>query len=425
MANVTVTLTGDEARLLKSLDKIVQKEKQLASSIEGAGRAAQRAGRQAEDSLGAGLAQSIAGSVTGVLSLSAALAGVGMALRVIREEADRGGKALLDRAKGLGGLAGVSGSKEEFERLTKAAESVKGVSPERAKALTKLAARTGTPGMVQKYADLERLEMSPEGAADAIERTKAVFGDRAGSDAEILNKLLRSGIPLEEAAKGIGVSGARVARSGGTFEDWLSASAVLKDVYKSPKESFDVVSDLMEARALKFTKDGYTLKKPRDPRLRAAAEQLERRKGEFSATRARLSQRGEDEVAKRTGYLTGTPEEMGRSYEEDKRREDEQLAEMYGRQAILAERIRMDRVRQMRGTFGSLGAGAMRAVQWADSLVPGSDERMVRDVGEEGGVDAELLKDIRDYLKSIDEKTRPGALPGVVPPRSTVPEVDR
>jgi len=122
MANVTVTLTGDEARLLRSLQKIIDKEGQLGQKAAETGRKAKEAGDKA---FGPQALQQIASYAAGFMSVSAAVGLVTNALK----EMDRTRKEAVERMKGAEGglsrLAQLATSPEEFEKFVSIAKEIR------------------------------------------------------------------------------------------------------------------------------------------------------------------------------------------------------------------------------------------------------------------------------------------------------------
>ncbi|HUX14920.1 MAG TPA: hypothetical protein VMW52_00515, partial [Phycisphaerae bacterium] len=128
MANVTVELTGDEARLLRSLDRIIAKEKELAASASETGRrskgASEDSDKARDKAFGAAAVGQLATYAASFVSIGAVIGLVTRALGEADAARQRFTQGLQGAAAAYGRLAQLTDTPAERDRLLGAAESI-------------------------------------------------------------------------------------------------------------------------------------------------------------------------------------------------------------------------------------------------------------------------------------------------------------
>lgn len=92
MGDITVTLTGDEARLLRAMDKVIEREQKLRQAMEEGGQTSQKEGKKHEDALDR-VSNRLTGIAAGYLSVTAVMGGVRRAINEITETLDKNRQA--------------------------------------------------------------------------------------------------------------------------------------------------------------------------------------------------------------------------------------------------------------------------------------------------------------------------------------------
>lgn len=229
MSRVTVELTGDEARLLRAIDRVIAKERQLGQEM---GRATEQSSRGAKEAGGAltdmdrqlgalmrsgrnalavfGIGGGFAGAVTGAVSLIASEA------EKARKSLEALGQLRLETGRGELGLGtiGGAGAPGAVDRLAaelglpkeKVAQTYgkfagMGISPEAAASQTRreLVESLGGPGYEKRRA--ETVAASPQAALAELVReseTRAGGSLRAPRSREAAMRLARADIAAAE-----------------------------------------------------------------------------------------------------------------------------------------------------------------------------------------------------------------------------------
>jgi hypothetical protein len=268
MANVTVTLTGDEQKLLRSLDKIIQKERETAAAATQAGDESARASRKAEHGL-KGLADanegvfgkrgldfvggyiSKIGSIAGAVALAkAALADLN---KSIEESAAKGRSAEF----GFAGLALTAGGDVGMlKKLTADSWDLyrKGgakSADDAAEIVNRLQSIGENDDVTRNlYASLYGPFKDTVGVAKAASGLKFTMGvDETGSTADILSKTLGAAGKSPDKAEGLlmaaAKSGASMKAIGGSDEELLAGVAFLSKAF-STEEAGTHLSGLID-----------------------------------------------------------------------------------------------------------------------------------------------------------------------------------
>ena len=255
MGRITVQLTGDEARLLKSLDKVVQKEKDLAKAAEKTGQKSAAASKKAK----AGHAEqsiSIKQVIDQYVTAAAAIGVMTKALRTMHEERKKAATEVVQGAGAVGQLGQLTGGDPaEMRRMVNELKKTM-----REEGLTRTAAAElqfalesgGLASKRELFASLAPLtKRQPGGVALGVATLRNALGQEAGTPEEILNKLLAasavSQTTLGQFAPTATIAAQGQRQLGGTTSELLAVLAQLTQATKSPEAAGTQVSSFITA----------------------------------------------------------------------------------------------------------------------------------------------------------------------------------
>lgn len=298
MGQVTIMLSGDEARLLRSLDRVVQKERELARKAAEAGEKSERGSRRAqrghrgtlrairdlergqESAFGARALGQLSRYTAGVLSVGGAFQAVLSQLKKLEQERDRLGQSQRQAADPLRSLAQLSlGNSGKYRQLVQAskqtfAEGGAGSLGEAANLVFALES-AGALGERKTFSQLRGIVNDPAELARAAKAIQSSVGrEETGSLRQILSKALGASgkapslAPqlLKAAARGGGA--ARLL--GLSDEDLLAGTATIAEG-STPEQGGTRLAALLQSLA----KRGGFKSAIRGGGLPAAIQQLE------------------------------------------------------------------------------------------------------------------------------------------------------
>jgi len=122
MPNVTVTLTGDEQRALRALQRLQDQERKLAESASGVEKATHGAGKAHDGAFGQKALGQIIGMASGFASVTMAINTVKQALVEVDQQSERLASKQREAQRGMSSLAQLTGGDAgKFRELTGAA----------------------------------------------------------------------------------------------------------------------------------------------------------------------------------------------------------------------------------------------------------------------------------------------------------------
>lgn len=252
MGQVVVTLSGDEQRLLRSLDRVIAKERELAQSGKDAGESHARSNK---DALG-----SIQDLLGGYTAWGAALALVKAGLDQVADAQERASKArdaaagrTQTDAGGLRELAQVSGGdKARYAKLTSEARAIassSGVSVGIASGQVAALERAGVTGegRSELVSDLGKANIDPKVliAAAALQKT---FGGK--TDAQSLRGLVGGSLGLQQPGDLGAFLEAAAGNAGLAKKRGLDESTYLGELAKVSQQAGSVEKGSHQMRAL-------------------------------------------------------------------------------------------------------------------------------------------------------------------------------
>lgn len=391
MANVTVSLTGDEARLLKSLDKVIAKERELAAAATGAGQAADRAGRQTEKAW-----QPIPASLLAGVSVLALMRQHVQDVARVSEQATGRIRTLGESMRSAAAIARSPAEMAQFREQVQRLRSG-GLPMEAAARAAQAAIESGDLGRADLFGNLERVGVSSE-AVVGLQRRLRAAGRAATPEAlaDLVLSVSGPGATPDQVMKGMQSLAGRVGRRTGLDE--LAAMAAVGGGEANPN------------RLRTF--------------LRQNAGALEEAMG-----RARAG----GGLSRALANLQVSP--LGDVESASIRKAAEDLREERGVQGfgILAEDIEREHGRLARESFigripilGQASAGlATRAASFARTTL--GDEAFVRQQATNTNLSEKLLQQIAETLEHIEmlQQLPRDKAPGLLPPSSkSIPRAD-
>lgn len=233
MSNVTINLTGDEARLLRALDKVIEKEKQVRDGFK-------ETATQTKGDGDAFLSGTVQNYITGLATVGGAIEGIKLAWRQMREEQEIAARSIEGGESGLRRLAQLAETPQDLAHLKAEAEKTSretGMSLDRAQALQfaiesqQLGGERGLFSQVSQFAGAEPL-------STGVGKMIAGFGaGEVGGARAAINKLLvaakTSDVDVESFAPTAAIFAGTAGAIGASDEEALAALSVLSPVFKS------------------------------------------------------------------------------------------------------------------------------------------------------------------------------------------------
>ncbi len=262
MGRVTVELTGDEARLLRSLDKVIDKEKKLARTAGDVGKKSKRGAKEAEGGL-RGMVKGLGAAVVGYAALTAAAGFFRDMLRDINQQAKGAAESLKKGAGARRQLVQVAGSLEEAKEIAAAVKATRkqaGVGGESARNLQfqlKSLELQKDRKLFASLFDITGDEAGPTNIARGVKILQETFGpEEAGTSRQGINKLLAgsAGSPIGAGELGQAVSVAAIEASAlaGTDEETIAVVATMAKALKSAS----IAAERLKAFAVAAKKAG-------------------------------------------------------------------------------------------------------------------------------------------------------------------------
>lgn len=193
MAQVVVEMSGDEAKLFRSYQRIIDQAKKLDGTV--------KENKQShEQAFGGAAISGLMSYATSMLSVSAAVGAVTSAMRAAREEADRLGQLQRTGGPGLGQLAQLAETPAQMSRMV--AEAQKTFASGGAKTIEQAAAMqfalesAGAGGMRADFAQLQATGLVPDAqlmAESAAKLQKAFGAAKTGNLSRIVSTAFGAG----------------------------------------------------------------------------------------------------------------------------------------------------------------------------------------------------------------------------------------
>jgi len=276
MANVTVHLTGDEARLLRSLDKVIAKERKLATSAKNTGRATRREQRKTIDSIrksekarekafGEKAKQQLGAFAAKLAGIAAAGALVVKAFRDIDQAREQSAQKARMAVDPMSRLAQLAKDPAQLKRLTRTARDIfaMGGAETRGEAAA-LTFELASADALQQWQFFAQLK----GVADptAMVRSAAVLRKAMGPrETGGLRGLVSKGIAAAKPATGVGaedvlqaaaLSGGLARKIGISDEELLGMVSVVAETTGSGERAGILVNRILNTFLKKGVKRG-------------------------------------------------------------------------------------------------------------------------------------------------------------------------
>lgn len=293
MGRVVVELTGDEAKLLRSLDKVIAKERELAQKAAQAGQASAQAGGMAasgfskagdvlgqlgdqlegvkkgvDQALGPGAAASLAAFGAAAGGVAAIISTIASAWNAADEARKRAIEGAREGAKGLESLVQLADSPESLQALQNTAARISarsGLSLPDAGKLTFALSSAGAIEDADLFADLSGIVEDPAALAKATATLRASLGEEeTGSLRDLVSKgfaaSARSPATVEALLEGAARSGAFGRDLGASDEAILAATALTATSTGSAEMGGTQVASLIKSLATKEEFQGMGLR---------------------------------------------------------------------------------------------------------------------------------------------------------------------
>ena len=257
MAQLAVEMTGDEAKLFRSLQKVDQQTSKVRKGFDKVARAGKAAGKTTEKAFGAQSVASLQKFGAALIAIQAGAAKVKALMQGIREEADKAGKSLILASGGRRALISIAGGRQErFNELTTISRKLRreqGLTPQQANNLTFQLASAGLEDKPNLFAGLADIGFEPTAGIASVQKLQSVFGKGggakgAGTAEQILNKLILAaeGSPVGpgQIATQATTAATSFANIGGSDEALLAMGAVMIKSFKSAEASFQRIKSL-------------------------------------------------------------------------------------------------------------------------------------------------------------------------------------
>lgn len=153
MANVVVTMTGDEARLVKALSKVIAKETEMAAKFRDIGKESKKAGKEVEGAFSQRALNNLAKYTAGMVSVSTAIQLVNRMMEDQKRLGEEGSRAGMDLAKAqqetIKNLAGLT-SEQKTAALQEAGAIARRTGMSETKVVQAIGAGFSASGDIEK-----------------------------------------------------------------------------------------------------------------------------------------------------------------------------------------------------------------------------------------------------------------------------------
>jgi len=271
MAQVVVEMTGKEAQLWQSFQRIVQQQtkveggfKKVAKAGKTAGKDVKRAGKDSKDAFGGDTLSALTAYVGGLLSAGAAIGTIVKGLRAVREMQQGAGQRITDEVSGRRALLQLAPTTERFEFLKAEATRMRtqyGYTPAKGHRITFAAESAGQVQNLDLYAQLKDINFDAEAGVEAVQKIHANFGGAGagrtggGTARQILNKIMAAAGPSPVQAEKFARASSIAATSWGGIvgqdETLLAALSALAVPFKTPEQAAQVIKSLSAQLAKK------------------------------------------------------------------------------------------------------------------------------------------------------------------------------
>jgi len=257
MAQLAVEMTGDEAKLFRSLQNIIGQQKRVKEGFDKVGAAGAKAGKSGEKAFGDKAVVSLQKFAAALLAIQAGAEKVRSTMQKVREESEKAGRSLIDASAGRRAFISISGGDpKKFREISQVAQNLRvtqGLTPQQANDLTFQLFSAGVQKDAALFAQLGDIGFKPTEGVSSVQKLQSVFGKGAGAAGagtaeQILNKLI---IAAEASPVGPGriagqatTAATSFAAIGGSDEALLAMGAVLIKSFKNAESSFQRIKSL-------------------------------------------------------------------------------------------------------------------------------------------------------------------------------------
>lgn len=258
---LSVEMSGDESRLLRSVQATINKFGKLEGQMQGAvnkaksvEKSVRRIGSGGRKELGpqGGLASDIKGTIARIGGIAAAAGLAKVALSDMAATRTAAGERITTAEEGRSQLAQLADTKPQFEELIRQVEQIRterGIDEIEAFKLVFSAASAGFKKQTPFFAELKEIGFAPEAAVTAVQKLSQTFPD-SGTPREIINKTIAAAAPSPVGASDIARVAAVPAVSfkeiGGTADELLALVGVLAKVFKNENTAAEKIKTLAD-----------------------------------------------------------------------------------------------------------------------------------------------------------------------------------
>lgn len=259
MAEVSVIMTPQEAKLWRAQQKIIRQTQELEAGYKKVGKAGQGAAKETEAATkrqaaaGNQLTSSITRMVTGYVSLQGAIQLAAGAFTFMKQEADaamQSATALTNVRRKLVQISTSEGDLKNLERLADEMSSKYGVSRETTRQILFTARDEGFSDFARELVASSRV-VAPEAAMKVAADVPGLFPGAGISAVQAVNAVLATGRNFEDTSAALSDAAAAIEVSGGTPSEAIALAGVLSQEFKSAKQTGTYLKSLGES----FAKD--------------------------------------------------------------------------------------------------------------------------------------------------------------------------
>lgn len=261
MGQVVVELSGDEAKLFKAYQRIIDQSKKLDSSL----KENKKSGNEA---FGDGALSQLSNFAARWSGVASAVAAATAAMRSYREESERSAAGQRASGPALGQLAQLAENPADMARLTSAAKAT--LAEGGARSLDQAAAlqfALESAGAGSFRADFSRLQATglipnAQAMAESASMLQKAFGQsKTGSFRELMGAAFgasKAGLgSVEQIQSAAAVAGSQAARIGLSPEETMAAIATISGTL-GPEEAGTAFRQLSKSIEVEAVKGGYT-----------------------------------------------------------------------------------------------------------------------------------------------------------------------
>lgn len=248
MPQLVVEMTGDEAKLWKSLDRIVKKNKQMEGSFKKVGDQSRRSGNKARASWGAKQIGELKGYAAGLIGVGVAAKTIGDAMRFAHQETDKAIMSVQKLTQTRARLSQVATSSTDLKQMEIRADAAAGRFGVERDVARRVLFSARSEGFDQGSTFEQLMRAAPvvddvEAAASVAGQIPALFEGSGLTPMQALNAVLsgatESRLDFQSLGRALPQAAEGGALAGASPEETIAALSVLSSKFKSGETAAD------------------------------------------------------------------------------------------------------------------------------------------------------------------------------------------